>query len=94
MRKLVKESLNNPVKPGELRYLTARKQFEAEKNIHMLRDGVESQWGFHSPCSHPCGPYGWITDILLSGYGAIRRNGEIYIYKVSTEHGDVPWKWC
>lgn len=94
MDRMVKSLLKSPVKEGELRYITNRRKIEAETNIHMLRDGVESNWSMQSPTSHPCGPYGWVTDILLSGFTGIRHKGEIYVYRSSTKNGDVPWKWC
>lgn len=94
MTELVKKVLKEIPPTGELRYIVNRPRIEAETNIHMLRDGVESSWSVHSPCSHPCGPYGWVTDMLLSGFAGHRHNGEIYIHRVSTENGDTPWKWC
>ena len=81
------------LKPGEARCFTNRTLCDAERNIRMVRDGVESHWPLDSPCAHTLGPYGWVTDILLSGFSAHRQNGDIYIYKAAAEYGETEWKW-
>ena len=81
------------LKPGEARCFTNRTHLDAERDIRMVRDGVESRWPLDSPCAHHLGPYGWVTDILLSGFAAHRQDGEICIYRAATEYGDTQWKW-
>jgi len=85
--------LTDELKPGRAACFTNRTLFSAETNLHMVRDGVESCWPVDSPCVHQLGPYGWITDVLLSGFAARRHNGEIYIYRSASELGDTPWNW-
>lgn len=81
------------LKPGEARCFTNRAKFKDEGDVHLFHNGVMSRWPLDSPCSHHLGPYGWVTDTLLSGYSAYRHEGEIHIYRVCQEPGDTDWKW-
>ena len=85
--------LTEELEPGKARCFTNLDAFRAEKDLHLFRDGVESTWPLDSPCSHDLGPYGWISDMILSGYGCRRHKGEIYLYRECNEPGDTEWKW-
>ncbi len=82
------------LKPGESRCFTNIALQKQESFIRLLQSGVESSWPLNGPCSHALGPYGWVSDVLLSGYAAYRTStGNLYIYKCSAEAGEIDWKW-
>jgi len=89
----VRKILSEPLKAGEVRLIRNDTLFDLERDIVMSRDGILSSWSMSNPCSHPLGPYGWITDTLLSGFSAVRSGQDILLYKTSTENGDTEWHW-
>lgn len=88
LRKLLKEST------PEARVFTNVTLLKAEKNIRMVKDGTESEWSMQGECSHPAGSYGWLADVLLSGFTAMRTDeGDIVVARQSQVVGDVKWTW-
>jgi hypothetical protein len=82
------------LKPGEARCFTNLSRLRQELRIRFVQAGVESSWPLQGPCTHNQGPYGWISDVLLSGYHCHReRNGDLYLYKSSSEAGEINWNW-
>jgi hypothetical protein len=60
----------------------------------LYQNGVESSWALNSPCSHQLGPYGWVSDLLLSGYCCRRKeDGTMYVYRAVSEPGENDWNW-
>ena len=82
------------LKPGEARCFTNTSLLRRELHIRFVQNGVESSWRMDGPCSHNLGPYGWVADVLLSGYCAYRKkDGEMYVYKSAAEAGEINWNW-
>lgn len=79
---------------GEARCFTNSARLLLESNIHLFRDGVVNSWPLRAPCGHQLGAYGWLSDMLLSGYAGHRTsNGEITLYRAIPEPGDADWPW-
>lgn len=88
LRKLLKD------KTTDARIFTNMTLLKQERNIRLLRDGTESEWSMLSECNHPAGSYGWLTDVLLTGFTAVRTDkGDILVSRQSAVAGDVNWIW-
>lgn len=88
LRKLLSE------KGGDARVFTNLTLLKQERKIRMMREGTEAAWDMNGKCAHPAGSYGWLTDVLLIGYHAVRtQDGDILVCKQSQTVGDVNWNW-
>lgn len=88
------EPWTGELEPGSARCFTNIALQKRESCIRLLQNGVESSWPLNGPCTHNLGPYGWVSDVLLSGYAAYRKSsGDLYVYKCAAEAGEIDWKW-